>query len=226
MTCGHDKDHTRLINDPRNNPKSHPEQAKHFDWVETFLSLPVEHKPGTFFIYNTFGTYMLSAIVQKVTGEKIVDYLTPRLFDPLDIETPKWLESPQGINTGGWGLYLKTEDMAKMGILFLNEGKYNGKQIMPAQWSKEASSKQVSSVPGNYKIPKEKEEKELAENDWFQGYCFQMWRGRHNTYRADGMKGQFIIVIPDRNAVVVTTANANKMKELMNMIWDYILPAL
>ena len=89
------------------------------DWVKGFLADPVKHEPGTFFVYNSLATYMLSAIIQKVTGEKLVDYIYPRLFEPLGIDRAHWDECSQGINTGGWGLYLKTEDLAKLGQLFL-----------------------------------------------------------------------------------------------------------
>ena len=100
MTCGHDEE-----------PTGQREEGA--DWVQAFLAHPVVHEPGTFYLYNSLGSYMCSAIVQKVTGEKVVDYLDARLFQPLHIDKPKWEESPQGINCGGWGLYLKTEDLAK-----------------------------------------------------------------------------------------------------------------
>ena len=131
MTCGHDDE---------------PNQSKREEWVKTFLAHPVKHTPGTFYLYNGLGTYMLSAIVQKVTGEKVLDYLTTRLFEPLHIDKPRWDESPQGISAGGWGLYLKTEDLAKMGQLLLQNGKWKGKQIIPAEWVYEMSKKQVESI--------------------------------------------------------------------------------
>lgn len=143
MTTGHTSDPTQMIG-----LDSIP--TRNVDWVKAFMEYPVEAKPGTYFLYNSLGTYVLSAIVQKVTGEKVVDYLTPRLFAPMGIEKPYWGESPQGINKGGWGLYLKTEDMAKMGLMFLNEGLYNGRRIISSDWIRRASTCQVSSVPGNY----------------------------------------------------------------------------
>ena len=230
MTTGHTTDPTPSID-----TDSIPSQS--VDWVKTFFECPVEAKPGTYFLYNTLASYVLSAIVQKVTGEKVVDYLTPRLFIPLGVEKPYWGESPQGINKGGWGLYLKTEDMAKMGQLFLNEGLFNGQRIIPKKWIRMASSRQVSSVPGNYDYKRviaqagspehrKEEQEKFDSNNWFQGYCFQMWRGCHNTYRADGMKGQLIIVIPEKKSVVVTTANIDDMPLEINLIWDYILPNL
>ena len=117
------------------------------NWVKGFLSIPVVHEPGTKFLYNTLATYMLSAIVQKVTGEKIVDYLKPRLFEPLAIQGMDWEVDPLGINTGGWGLRLKTEDMAKFGQLFLQKGKWNGKQLLPEAWIKEATTKKIDQNP-------------------------------------------------------------------------------
>ena len=99
---------------------------KDASWVKTFLAAPIENEPGSVFLYNTAATYMLSAIIQKVTGEKLIDYLKPRLFEPLNIEDYDWLESPDGINTGGYGLRVKTEDIAKLGQLYLQKGEWNG----------------------------------------------------------------------------------------------------
>ena len=103
-------------------------------WTKTFLAHPVPFKPGTHFQYNTSATYMLSAIVQKATGQTVLDYLTPRLFEPLGIAKPTWETSPQGISAGGYGLSIRTEDIAKFGQLYLQKGKWNGKQLVPAAW--------------------------------------------------------------------------------------------
>ncbi|PLK45333.1 hypothetical protein C0V77_04090 [Emticicia sp. TH156] len=188
------------------------------NWVKTFLSTPIVNKPGTKFLYNSAATYMLSAIVQKVTGDKIVDYLKPRLFDPLGIESIDWELDPHGINTGGWGLRLKTEDMAKFGQLFLQKGKWKGKQILPAAWVEEASTMKILQDPD---APQAKKD----SSDWLQGYCYQMWRCRNNAYRGDGANGQFIIVMPDQDAVVLLTAEAPDMQSEINLVWKYILPA-
>ncbi|MBQ5944217.1 MAG: serine hydrolase [Bacteroidales bacterium] len=212
MNCGHDTDPSGVI------------RRSTGDWVEAFLAVPVVHTPGTFYCYSSIGTYMLSAIVQKLTGEKVVDYLTPRLFGPLHIEKPHWDESPQGINTGGWGLYLKTEDLAKMGQLFLQKGKWNGKQVLPEEWVAEASSFQVPSVPSG--VRPEDAAKLGETSDWVQGYGYQMWRCRHNAYRADGAYGQYIIVIPEKDAVIAATARTGDMQKELNLFWDNILPAL
>ena len=194
------------------------------DWVKGFLADPVKHEPGTFFVYNSLATYMLSAIIQEVTGEKLVDYIYPRLFEPLGIDRAHWDECSQGINTGGWGLYLKTEDLAKLGQLFLQKGKWNGKRILSAKWIKEATTAHVASRPAGVRPENVKVKPE--DSDWLQGYCYQMWRCRHNAVRADGAAGQYIIIMPDQNAVIAVTANVRNMQREINLIWEYLLPAL
>ncbi len=181
-------------------------------WVKAFLAHPVPHKPGTHFRYNTPATYMLSAIVQQVTGETVLDYLTPRLFDPLGITKPKWETSPQDISIGGYGLYLRTEDIAKFGQLYLQKGEWNGKQLIPTSWIEQATSKQVSNGSN-------------PESDWDQGYGFQFWRCRHGAYRGDGKDGQFCIVLPEQDAVIAITANTGNLQAELNIVWDKLLPA-
>ena len=205
------------------------------DWIRGFMEWPLEYEPGTCYCYNSLGTYLLSAAVQKVTGEKVVDYLESRLWNPLGMEKPYWQESPVGINTGGWGLYLHTEEMARMGLCLLNGGKFAGKQVIPAAWVAEMSKAQVPSV--NAGINERKMKELVAEHpeityfnpensDWVQGYGYQMWRCRHNAFRADGANGQYIIVIPEKDAAVVTTAHIQNMQQEINLIWTHILPAL
>ena len=214
MTCGHDVE-----------PNSQNRDS--VDWVEFFLAWPVIHKPGEYYLYNSIGTYMLSAIVQKVTGEKLIDYLDTRLFQPLHIARPEWDESPQGINCGGWGLQLKTEDMAKMGQLFLQKGVWNGKQIVPAEWLKEMSSYQVPSAPSGTRFDElEKAGLNKDNNDWVQGYGDQMWICRHNAFRADGFAGQYIMVFPDRDAVLVLTTSSSLYQPYIDLIWEYLLSVL
>ena len=195
------------------------------DWVEAFLAEPVPYKPGTYYAYNGLGTFMVSAIVQKAVGENIFDYLTSRLFRPLGITGITWDESPDGINCGGWGAYLKTEDMAKIGQFYLQKGKWNGKQLLPEWWIEEATKAQVPSRPGGM-TDDEYKKKDPANNDWMQGYGYQIWRGRHNSFRADGANGQYILVLPDQDAVVAVTADLKNMAEELNLIWDIILPVL
>ena len=223
MNSGHGKDPTYAI------------RSGNGDWVREFLEWPIDYEPGTCFCYSSLGTYVLSAAVQKVTGEKVVDYLDTRLWQPLGIEKPHWLESPSGINTGGWGLFLHTEDLARMGLCLLNGGKFAGKQVIPATWVAEMSKAQVPCVFAGINERKMKEILAVnpdveafspALSDWVQGYGYQMWRCRYNAFRADGANGQYIIVIPDKDAVVVTTAHIGAMQQEINLIWSHILPAL
>lgn len=183
------------------------------DWVKIFLHAKVELKPGTHFKYNSMATYMLSAIIQRVTGEKLVDFLEPRLFEPLGIEKPEWDTCPRGINTGGWGLHIRTEDIAKLGQLYLQKGIWNGKQILSEKWVEMATSKQVSNGSN-------------PDNDWEQGYGFQFWRCRHNCYRGDGAMGQFCIVMPNQDAVIAITSGTSNMPGILNLVWEILLPAM
>ncbi len=183
-------------------------------WAKTFLNHPVTKEPGTWFRYNTPATYMCSAIVQKVTGETVLDYLKPRLFEPLGIVDPKWDKSPQGESIGGYGLYLRTEDIVKFGQLYLQQGKWEGKQLLPAEWIKEATSKQVdNSKSGNMNA------------DWQQGYGYQFWRCQHNAFRGDGKDGQFCIVLPEQDAVIAITAKTGNMQAQLDLVWEHLLPA-
>ena len=197
------------------------------EWVTSFLAHPFVHEPGTWYCYNSLGTYMLSAIVQKLTGEKVLDYLTPRLFEPLHIEIPQWDESPQGINAGGWGLQLKTEDMAKFGQLFLQKGVWNGKRLVSEAWVNEASKYQVPSVPAGTRPDQAAERGLTPENCTFMlGYGYQMWRCPDNAYRADGARGQYIIIVPDSDAVIACTANSANLQAEQNLIYEHLFPAL
>ena len=215
MTCGHDEE------------PSTRREGGNVDWVEAFLAHPVVHEPGTFYLYNSLGTYMCSAIVQKVTGEKVVDYLDTRLFQPLHIDKPKWDESPQGINCGGWGLYLKTEDLAKMGQLLLQKGEWNGQQLIPAEWVAEMSKKQVESInPGTRMEDAAAKGLTPETSDWMQGYGYQMWMCRPACFRADGARGQYIIVVPDKNAVIAITSDNGDLQGELNLVWERILPVL
>ncbi|MDY3561111.1 beta-lactamase family protein [Gemmata sp. JC673] len=182
-------------------------------WAKTFLAQQVPFKPGTHFLYNTSATYMLSAAVQKATGQTTLDYLKPRLFEPLGIANPTWELSPQGISTGGYGLSVRTEDIAKFGQLYLQKGKWNGKQLVPEAWVSAATARQTS----NGSNPK---------SDWDQGYGYQFWRCRHGAYRGDGAFGQYCIVLPEQDAVVAITAGVRDMQAVLNLVWDKLLPAL
>lgn len=201
MTCGHDTE---------------PKAAGGAPTVKQFLAQPVPHPPGTHFLYNTMGSYTLSAIVTKVTGATTLDYLKPRLFEPLGIESPKWDASPEGHSLGGYGLYLRTEDLAKFAQLYLQKGQWNGKQLIPQEWIAQATSKQV---------PNDQESHARIGADWKEGYGFQFWQCRHHAYRGDGAGGQFVVVMPEQDAVVAITAQTGNMQGELDAIWDQLLPA-
>ncbi len=213
MSSGHDAEPGREL---RN--------AENADWLKAFFAAPFEHKPGTQFVYNSMATYVLSAIIQKVTGEKLIDYLSPRLFRPLGIVGATWQESPQGINIGGWGLFVKTEDMAKLGLLMLQKGQWNGSRLLPESWFDEATRSHIESLPAGAK--KEDLKMKPADSDWLQGYGYQIWRSRHNSFRADGANGQYILVLPEKNAVIAITADIKDMQAELNLVWEHLLPAL
>ena len=190
------------------------------NWVRTFLAWPIPNPPGTQFMYNSAATYMLSAIVQQVTGQKILDYLQPRLFEPLGIHGETWETCPRGINVGGWGLSIQTEGLAKFGQLYLQKGAWQGKQLLPAQWVDEATTFKIQQpLPAKPSRPND-------QNDWLQGYCYQFWRCRHNAFRGDGAFGQYMIVMPEQDAVVAITAEVSDMQGELDLVWDHLLPAM
>lgn len=180
--------------------------------AKSFLAQAVPHLPGTHFKYNTAATFMQSALVQKVTGQTALDYLRPRLFEPLGIAQPVWDTNFEGISLGGYGLRVTTEDIAKFGQFYLQKGQWNGKQLLPAEWIAMATSKQVS----NGSNPK---------SDWNQGYGFQFWRCRHNAFRGDGAFGQYCVVMPDQDAVIAITSGIRDMQAVLDLLWDKFLPA-
>ena len=181
--------------------------------VKRFLALPVAHKPGTFFAYSTVATYMQSALVQKVTGQTVLEYLRPRLFEPLGIKNPVWEQSKQGVSQGGTGLSIRTEDIAKFGQLYLQKGQWNGKQLVPASWVDMATARWMSNGSN-------------PASDWEQGYGFQFWRCRYGVIRGDGAHGQFCIVMPELDAVIAITAGTRDLQGVLNLVWAKLLPAL
>ncbi|WP_138494225.1 serine hydrolase domain-containing protein [Paenibacillus pinistramenti] len=182
------------------------------NWVRGFLEMPVEHEPGTFFVYNTGATYMLSAILQKVTGQTLLEFLQPRLFEPLGIEHPAWESDPRGINTGGYGLRVTTEDIAKFGQLYLQKGVWDGKRLLEESWIETATTKQISNGDG-------------GDSDWTQGYGYQFWRCRHGAYRGDGAFGQFCIVLEQYDAVIALTSGTNDLQGVLDGVWQHLLGA-
>ncbi len=201
MTCGHETEAKTGGGGPS---------------VKQFLAHAVPHKPGTHFQYNTMGSYTLSAILTRATGQTTLEFLKPRLFEPLGVKEPEWPSSPEGYSLGGYGLKLCTEDIAKFGQLYLQKGNWHGKQLVPQAWVEQATSKQV---------PNDLEGHSTMGPDWRQGYGFQFWRCTHNAFRGDGARGQLCVVMPEQDAVVAVTADTGDMQGELNVIWDKLLPA-
>ncbi len=202
MTTGHEQDVTRQT-------MSAPDKKL----VRAFLSLPVQREPGTHFIYNSAASHILSEIIQKLTGQTLLEYLTPRLFEPLGIKPALWETASDGTNTGGWGLSITTEDIARFGQLYLQKGLWSGRQIIPEAWIVQATSKQVDNGTN-------------PDSDWTQGYGFQFWRCRHGIYRGDGAFGQYCIVMLEYDAVLAVTAGTKDMAGILTAVWDHLLPAM
>lgn len=193
--------------------ETEPRMPPDGDWVKAFLAHPVPFKPGTHFRYNSPATFMLSAITQKVTGKAVLEYLKPRLFDPLGIGGPEWGANPQGITLGGYGLAARTEDIAKFGQLYLQKGQWEGRQLLPASWVARATARQTSNGSN-------------PASDWDQGYGYQFWRCRNGAFRGDGAKGQFCVVLPGQDTVVAMTAETGDMQGQLNVVWEHLLKEL
>ncbi|MGI6200704.1 MAG: serine hydrolase domain-containing protein, partial [Christensenellales bacterium] len=184
------------------------------DWVYNFLTSYVPLEPGSKFLYNTAATYMLSAILQRATGKRVSEYLAPRLFEPLGIENIWWERCPKGIETGGFGLNVKTEDIARFGQFLLNRGGWQGRQLIDPAWIDEATAWHIDNGPeGN--------------PDWVQGYGYQFWRCQpKGVYRGDGAFGQYCVVMPEQDAVLAIHSGADDMQAILSAAWETLLPAM
>ena len=193
-------------------------EAAERNLLEDLFLVPFTTAPGTQNCYNSFATYVLSAIVQKVTGEKTVDYLDQRLWKPLGMNKPEWFEI-NGVSAGGWGLLLSAEEMAKTGQMLLDNGKYAGKQVVPADYLAEAVSPYFTWDPPTFASPEE-------QPSYHQGYGYQFWLNG-DGYNTAGAQGQFIIVLPKYDAVIVGIADIkdDDHKE-MGLMWKHIVPVL
>jgi CubicO group peptidase (beta-lactamase class C family) len=202
MTTGHDANPLRAI------------RLAGPDWTRRFLAHPVEHPPGTRFVYNDAASYMLSALVQRVTGQQLTAYLRPRLLDPLGIEYLSWRQSPEGIDYGGWDMSATTAEVARFGQLCLQGGVWRGRQVVPERWIASATAHHVASSG--------------LGREWEQGYGLHFWRCSHGAYRADGAFGQLCVVMPAQEAVLAMNAGAamGSYGRLMELAWQHLLPAM
>ena len=176
------------------------------EWIRTFLSKPVK-EPGTQYAYDSMVSYMLAAVVQKVTGKKLTEYLQERVFTPMNVTEWAWEESPEGVNTGGWGVHIQPESLAKFGQLILNEGRWESKQLVPAEWIREMCKKH----------------RETGR----EVYGYHIWHcgGHDGAVRADGALGQYVISVLDEDMVVVMTeATLGNGRDQRRLIWDVLLP--
>jgi CubicO group peptidase (beta-lactamase class C family) len=180
--------------------------------VRGFLLIPPDRDPGTVFAYNQPCTYALASIIQRNAGMPLTGYLRPRLFDPLGIGHVGWHTFPPGREQGFSGLHARTEDIAKLGLLYLQRGRWDGAQLIPATWVAEAASAQIAN-PGE------------PNPDWRQGYGYQFWMSRHG-YRGDGAFGQFCVILPEQDTVIVTTACTTDMQAVLDAMWARLLPGL
>ncbi len=189
--------------------------GKTLPWAQATLSYDCVREPGTYFHYNSHGTYLVSCMVQKVTGQTVRDYLIPRLFLPLGIPVPFWNFSPERVNSGGWGLYLSSDSIARFGQCLLQKGVWEGKQVLPPEWLKKATVAQIDNSNGNPD----------PENEWHQGYGYQFWRTRGNRFRGDGAFGQLCMISPDLDMAVAVTAGVEDMGKEMRLMHEYLFPA-
>ena len=176
------------------------------EWIRTFLSKPVK-EPGTQYAYDSMVSYMLAAVVQKVTGKKLTEYLQERVFTPMNVTEWAWEESPEGVNTGGWGVHIQPESLAKFGQLILNEGRWEGKQLVPTEWIREMCKKH----------------RETGR----EVYGYHIWHcgGHDGAVRADGALGQYVISVLDKDmGVVMTEATLGNGRDQRRLIWDVLLP--
>ncbi len=184
-------------------------------WAKATLACDCAREPGTYFHYNSHGTYLVSCMVQKVTGQTVRDYLIPRLFVPLGIPVPFWSSSPEKVNCGGWGLFLTSDSIARFGQCLLQKGVWEGKQVLPLEWIEKATVFQIDNSNGQ-KDP---------NNEWHQGYGYQFWRTRGNRYRGDGAFGQLCMISPEKDMVVAATAGTGDMGKEMQLLHEYLFPA-
>lgn len=187
------------------------------NWEAEFLRSYVEYEPGTHFLYNTFATYMLAAVVQKVTGKKLLAYLREKLMDPLGMSPDIWFEeSPTGVATGGYGLNVRVEDIAKLGQFYLQKGRWEGKQLLNEDWIRDAATPWSDNSNHGGK-----------DSDWGSGYGYQFWMCKpENVFRGDGAFGQYCVVLPDQDMVIAINSGVDDMGAVLDSIWKNILPCV
>lgn len=198
-----------------------PRYGDDYDWAQTELNRPLYFEPGTMYRYDSFDSYLLSVIVSRVTGMRMDEYLDGKLFRPLGITGWYWESSPQNYSSGGWGLYLKPESFTKMGQFLLQEGVWNGKRLLNAEWVREASQAHIMQYAGTNPTPEQLEE--YAKDDKKMGYGYQCWISPYGGYRLDGAWGQNCYVYPEKNLVVCCFAHTKDTKLMRNSLYEHII---
>ena len=204
MSCGHETEPSGLC-------------AEGEDWERVFLAHDFKYKPGTMFQYNSIGSNMLAAILKRKTGKDLTEYLRPRLLEPLGIDFI-CKKLPDGVEMGGGGGQMRAEDMAKFIQFFLQRGVWDGKHLLNENWFDRATVKQIETVNPVFTN---------HDSNWRLGYGFQMWRCiPDGLYRADGAFGQFGVVVPDKDAVIIATSASTYPDDLLNLMWKHLLPGM
>lgn len=181
------------------------------DWVKFSLNLPIEHEPGTRFVYSNVGPYLAGMIINKITKQNLLEYLMPRLFKPLGIWLPTWETDTFGNSFGASGLMLRVSEIAKFGQLYLQKGEWEGQQLIPEEWVDETAKTQI---------------KTGLESPFNSEYGYLFWKGPNNSYRADGKYGQYSIIMPDKNAVVAINAFNTGKENILDYVWEYVYPVV
>lgn len=208
MTFGQEKGY--LMGDER------PEIVKQTDdFVQYALAQPLVYQPGQTFVYNNVGPYLAGILIQRLTGQTLVEYLMPRLFVPLGIKEPEWEQDPKGNTFGAGGLQISVGELAKFSQLYLQKGVWEGKQLLPEGWVEESSKTHVQNA--NF-YPEEITDNRL-------GYGYLLWRSQHG-YRADGKNSQFGLVLEEKNAVIAINADEPNAQTVLDITWEYLYPQL
>lgn len=203
MTCGHREDSLPAIADRAGTPVAPSPEAGFFGYEP-------EDPPGQHFVYDNGAAIVAGALVQHRSGQRLVDYLRPRLFEPLGIEEAAWQRLPDGRDVGFSGLFLTTESVLRFGMLALAQGEWGGRTLVPTEWFAEATSALVG-TPGHEHGP-----------DWQEGYGFQFWRGQRGSVRAYGAYGQFCVVVPEQELVVVLMSSTADPQRAMDALWALV----
>ncbi|WP_105616427.1 serine hydrolase domain-containing protein [Vallitalea okinawensis] len=188
-------------------------------FIQHLVEEPVIYEPGTHFTYNNSSTYMLSRVIEAATGLNLLDYIDKKIFLPLNISKPQWDTCPLGVPQGFSGLYLTAEQLSRFGQLLLDKGVWKGKQLIPTDYIERATSVQIQTDEFN---------PFFATDDHHQGYGYQVWMNSYpNSYRMDGLFGQYVVILPDKNAVITYISNESEnMTGVLELTWDTLVDKL